>query len=142
VLWQAPTRKQVSLYGAVSIGTGRLVTMGASPFNAETFQAFLKRLLPRRRKRRKMVILLDNARYHHARILRDWLWKRRKIVQLLFLPPYSPQLNPIERIWKLTRRLCTHNKYFQTLDDLIRTIESQLTTWEKPNNTLCRLCAI
>jgi len=89
-----------------------------------------------------MVILLDNARYHHARILRDWLWKRRKIVQLLFLPPYSPQLNPIERIWKLTRRLCTHNKYFQTLDDLIRTIETQVTTWEKPNNTLCRLCAI
>jgi transposase len=89
-----------------------------------------------------MVILLDNARYHHARILRDWLWKQRKIVQLLFLPPYSPQLNPIERVWKLARRLCTHNKYFPTLDDLRRIVESQVTHWAKPNKTLCRLCAI
>jgi transposase len=102
----APTRKQVSLYGAVSIDTGKLVTMQASPFNAETFQAFLERLLRMRRKKRKMIIILDNARYHHARILKDWLWKRRKILQLLFLPPYSPQLNPIERVWKLGRRSC------------------------------------
>jgi transposase len=142
VLLHAPTRKQVSLYGAVSIDTGKLVTMQASPFNADTFQAFLERLLRMRRKKRKMIIILDNARYHQARILKDWLWKRRKILQLLFLPPYSPQLNPIERVWKLGRRSCTHNKYFQRLDDLSKTIESYFALWVKPNKILCRLCAI
>ena len=35
-----------------------------------------------------------------------------------FLPPYSPDLNPIERVWKLTRRLCLHNVYFPKLDQV------------------------
>jgi len=118
------------------------MTLCTSPFNAETFQAFLKRLLRRRRKGRKMVLLLDNARYHHACMLRDWLWRRRKILQLLFLPPYSPELNPIERVWKLMRRSCTHNKYFPTLDDLLRTVQAQVALWAKPNDMLRRLCAI
>jgi transposase len=56
-----------------------------------------------------MVVVLDNARWHHARALRPWLSKHRRVLRLDFLPPYSPDLNPVERVWKLTRRLCTHN---------------------------------
>jgi transposase len=89
-----------------------------------------------------MVIILDNSRYHHARSLQSWLWEHRKVLRLDFLPPYSPQLNPIERVWKLTRKLCVHNRYFPTLQDLIFTIEQQYKLWVKPNHTLHRLCAI
>jgi transposase len=39
---------------------------------------------------------------------------------LLFLPPYSPQLAPIERVWKLTRRLAMHNHYFATLVEVLK----------------------
>jgi len=53
--------------------------------------------------------ILDNSRYHHAILLKPWLEKHQEEIQLDFLPPYSPKLNPIERVWKLTRRLCTHN---------------------------------
>jgi transposase len=58
------------------------------------------------------------------------------------LPPYSPELNPIERIWKLTRRLCLHNRYFSQLDEVTRAVETEFANWIKPNNTLRRLCAI
>ena len=59
-----------------------------------------------------------------------------------FLPPYSPQLNPAERVWKLTRRSCTHNRHFAFLDDLVTAVESQFDAWAQPNDVLRRLCAI
>jgi transposase len=64
------------------------------------------------------------------------------IIVLDFLPPYSPDLNPIERVWKLTRRLCTHNRYFPKLGDLIATVFERFRLWRKPNLTLHQLCAI
>ena len=51
--------------------------------------------------------VLGNARYHHARALCPCLHRHRQQLTLLFLPPYSPELNPIERVWKLARRLAT-----------------------------------
>jgi transposase len=59
-----------------------------------------------------MVLVLDNARYHHAVLLKPLLRKHRAILTLLFLPPYSSQLAPVERVWKLARRMATHNRFF------------------------------
>jgi DDE superfamily endonuclease len=42
-----------------------------------------------------------------------------------YLPPYSPELNPIERVWKLTRRQCLHNRYFPVLDVVVAAVETQ-----------------
>jgi len=58
-----------------------------------------------------------------------------------FLPPHIPQLNPAERVRKLARRMCTHNRHFALLDDLVAAIESQFRTWTQPNGVLRRLCA-
>jgi transposase len=44
-----------------------------------------------------MIIVLDNAAYHHARSLRPLPQKHRRHLGLFFLPPYSPQLSTIER---------------------------------------------
>ena len=89
-----------------------------------------------------MVVVADNARWHHAKALEPWLRQHRIALRLDFLPPYSPELNHIERVWKLTRRLCTHNQYFEKLEELIDTVEDQMQLWTKPNETLRRLCAI
>jgi transposase len=64
------------------------------------------------------------------------------VLRLLFLPPYSPQLAPIERVWKLARRLATHNRYFATLDELIATVTTRFEAWHQPNEQLRRLCGI
>jgi transposase len=142
VVLHAPTRKQMGILGAVCPADGRMVTMQAKTFDAASFQVFLGRLLRRRRRGQKLIVVLDNARWHHAKGLRPWLNKYRHVLQLDFLPPYSPDLNPIERVWKLTRRLCTHNTYFPTIEDLIAAVQSQLAKWFQPNFQLHKLCAI
>jgi transposase len=88
------------------------------------------------------VVILDNAKYHHAKVLRPFLEMHRDLLALEFLPSYSPQLNPIERVWKLTRKLCTHNTYFDKIEHLIDAVTRQLSSWVTPNETLRRLCCV
>jgi transposase len=142
VVLLAPTRKSVSLFGAVNVNDGRFVTRFEKQFDAMTFKAFLIQLLRHRKKGKRIVVMLDNARYHHAKILRDFLRKNRKVLRLEFLPAYSPELNPIERVWKLTRRICTHNVYFQKIEQVIVSVTKQHDVWKKPNESLRRLCCI
>lgn len=141
VVLHAPTRKSVALFGAVNVKTGVLVNMLAPQFDAVTFELFLQKLLRhRRRSCRKTIVVLDNARYHHACLLEPFLQQHRTVLRLDFLPPYSPDLNPVERVWKLLRKLATHNCYFATLPELISAVTQQMVQFEKPNQTLVALC--
>jgi len=142
VVLHAPTRKSIACFGAVQVRTGRLVIVFSPVFDAATFECFLHQLLRHRSARRTMHLVLDNARYHHARVLQPYLEQHRRHLVLDYLPPYSPQLNPIERVWKLTRRLCTHNRHFPTLDLLIDAVETRFDLWQEPNATLRTLCGI
>jgi transposase len=142
IVLHAPTRKSIACFGAVQLRTGRLVNAFSDVFDAATFECFLRMLLRHRSAGRTMHLILDNARYHHARLLGPYLEQRRATLALDYLPPYSPQLNPIERVWKLSRRLCTHNQHFPTLDLLIESVDCQFEKWEKPNHTLRKLCGI
>ena len=142
VALHAPTRKSVACFGAVSLQTGKLVFSFSPNFDAQTFEVFLKKLLRARSRGRRMVVVLDNARYHHAKLLAPLLYKYRRVLTLLFLPPYSPQLAPVERVWKLTRRLATHNQYFATLGEILAAVERCLRKWTRPNPILRRLCGI
>lgn len=142
ILLHAPTRKSVACFGAVSLSTGKFVRAMCRVFNAETFQDFFKKLLRHRSRGKRMVIVLDNARYHHAVLLAPFLRKYRNVLRLLFLPPYNPQLAPIERVWKLTRRIATHNRYFATLAEVFDAIETCFNRWLNPNTVLRRLCGI
>jgi transposase len=90
VILHAPTRKSVAFFGAVRPRDGLLVTQRADTFNAETFQIFLSKLIHRKRQGRKMFIVTDNARWHHAKALAPWLHRHHKSLRLDFLPPYSP----------------------------------------------------
>lgn len=144
VLLHAPTRKSVGYFDAVRLRDGRFVFRPERDrFNAVTFLGFLRDL--RRvsmRCGRRVVVITDNARYHHSRLHKLWREQQAPGFVLDFLPPYSPELNPIERVWKLTRRLCIHNRYFAKLEEVIMAVEAQFDTWTKRNEVLRRLCAI
>ncbi len=142
ILLHAPTRKTVALFGAVQPGAGQVVTRFEPRFNAATFAAFLRQLLRHRARGRRLVAILDTAAYHYARALHPFLATHREVLRLEFLPPYSPKLNPIERLWKLTRRLCTHNRDFPKLDELVEAVANQMRAWRYPNPVLHRLCGI
>jgi transposase len=142
ILLHAPTRKSVACFGAVNLDTGRLVTAFEPKFNAVSFENFLKLLLKHRPRNKRLVVILDNAKYHHARALRSFLHRYRNQLTLLFLPPYSPELSPIERVWKLVRWLATHNRHFASLDDVLNAVRERFGIWARPNRQLARLCAI
>lgn len=144
VCLHAPTRKSISFFGAVRLRDGKLVTSRPEGmFDARTCWDFLRQLERQsRRAGREVVVISDNARYHHACLHTAWRDEVADHFRLSFLPPYSPELNPIERVWKLIRRCCLHNQYFPTLDDVVAAIAPRLNAWSRPNPTLRRLCSI
>jgi transposase len=93
----------------------------------EAFAAHLQhvgRMYPAQTHRR-VVLLIDNAPWHAGEPIRQALADNPHL-ELKRLPSYSPQLNPIERFWKVLRRRATHNRLFDTLADLRRSIRSSL----------------
>ena len=144
VLPHHPSRHHIGYFGAVRLRDGRFFfRREPDKFNAVTCGQFLEALRATSgRTAQRVVVITDNARYHHARIHKEWRQQCAQRFALDFLPPYSPELNPIERVWKLTRRLCLHNRYFPQLDEVILAVETQFANWTKPNNTLRRLCAL
>ena len=139
-----PTRKSVKYFGAVRLRDGKLVFQRVeSAFNGDTFLAFLKKLRQAScHSGRRVVVTLDNVSYHHARSHKQWRHQAEPRFALQFLPPYSPELNVIERAWKLTRRLATHNQYFPTLNAMVLAVEEVFISWQHGNETLRRLCAM
>lgn len=86
--------------------------------------------------------MIDNARYHHAKLHKTWREEVSNGFRLEFLPPYSPELNPIERVWKLTRRKRLHNQFFPSLNSLMEATESLFDSWASGSEDLQRLCHI
>jgi transposase len=79
---------------------------------------------------------------HHAKLHHPWRQAHEGQFQLDYLPSYSPELNPIERVWKLSRKLCIHDVYFSNLEAVITAVEAQFVQWTQGNETLRRLCSI
>ena len=144
VLLHHPTRRSVGYFGAVRLRDGKLVfRREPDRFNAHTFHEFLKQLWRSSwQSGRPVVVIVDNAKYHHAKLHRGWRENHAGRFVLDFLPPYSPELNPCERVWKLVRRLCVHNTYFPSLENVTAAVEAQFSAWSSGSDTLRRLCAV
>jgi len=144
VVLHHPGRQSVGYFGAVRLRDGKLAFRREEQrFNAVTFWEFMRYLRHLSSKSgHRVVAIADNARYHHAVLHQDWRQQCAQRFALDFLPPYSPELNPIERLWKLVRRLCLHNRYFPTLEAVIDAVEPQFIRWVQGHETVRRLCAI
>ena len=91
---------------------------------------------------KKIVLILDNASSHKSHKVLDFIKKHKEKIELVFLPPYSPELNPIERVWKNLRYRVTHNIYFESIQKLEKAIMKYLKDHAKPNERLMSLCCI
>jgi transposase len=144
IVYHHPTRKSVGYFAAVRLRDGEfLFRRETGRFNGESFWEFLKVFHDASPVAgRRVLAISDNAQYHRSRLHLPWRLQQAPQFGLDFLPPYSPELNPIERVWKLTRRLCLHNRYFGVLEGVFEAVEKQFAEWSKPNDCLRRLCAI
>ena len=64
---------------------------------------------------RLIHVFVDNASYHHANVVKEWLATAERKIVLRFLPPYCPHLDPIERLWGLMHENITHNRDYKSL---------------------------
>lgn len=111
-------RKTAHVYGVISLEKRpRFLYLFAEVFNAQTFLGFLKDVV-RRCRRRKMFLVIDNGPCHNLDANgRAWLAKNQHRIELFRLPPYSPEYNPIEGVWKATKKRTTHNRFYRTTAD-------------------------
>lgn len=125
VRYYVPTygqRNTRHVYGAVSISCACFSYHFADVCNTSTHQEFLEMLI-RKFYPRRIFLIEDNAKYHKNSDM--WLWfdAHRKEIEPWFLPPYSPEFNPMELLWGYTRREGTHNKFFSNVDKLIDSLK-------------------
>ena len=90
-------------------------------FNALSYLRFIKRIV-RCNPDKKVFLIADNARYHHAKLVKEWVDANKEKIEVFYLPAYSPEFNAVEHIWRMTKRKATHNRHFATLDLLHRKI--------------------
>lgn len=103
-------RKRFSVLGAINAVSKELVMVTeASYVDSMTVCNLLKELAIRYYDRH-IVIVLDNARYQRCRLVQQTA--ERLHIQLLFLPPYSPNLNLIERLWKFVKKKVLYNQFY------------------------------
>ena len=113
-----PVRRSIKVMGAVRIGANpQWHSRFVKVFNAETFIEFLDQLV-RYYRGTKIHLITDNAPYHKSPEVHDWLKGKEHLIELHFLPAYSPKLNAAEYVWRKTKRAITHNKFFSRLQDL------------------------
>ncbi|MFB5166085.1 transposase [Parageobacillus toebii] len=73
-----------------------------------------------------VLLVLDNARIHHAKQVQEFLRKHEEQIMFFFLPPYSPHLNPIERLWKWLKESGIANRFHKDLHAIEQSVKSFL----------------
>jgi transposase len=104
----------VYLYAAVEPATGESVALLAPNVDAGTFNVFLRMVAKELKPREHAVLILDGAGWHKSKQLR-----MPDNVTCLLLPPYSPELNPVENLWHYLRSHYLSNRAYRDYDDLL-----------------------
>ncbi len=104
-------RSRINFNGAYDLENQEVIIREDERINAQSTILLLEQML-KHQPEGLLYIVLDNARYYRANLVKEFLEQNIRI-KLLFLPPYSPNLNTIERLWKFFKKKITYNKYYE-----------------------------
>jgi transposase len=139
---KAPSgRKRLNVLGALNAVTHELITVTNDTYiNAQSVCDLLWRIA-RLNIGVPITLVLDNARYQKCKIV--WELAESLDIELLYLPPYSPNLNLIERLWKFVKKQCLYSKYYAEFKDFKKAITDCLnqtdTTYKQELDSLLTL---
>ena len=111
---QTSGRQRINIHGAIDLETGQTRMIEALTIDAASTIRLLQSIEALYPMLALIHVFLDNARYHHAKLVQEWLALPGRRIKLHFIPTYCPHLNPIERLWGLMHRNVTHNKCYAT----------------------------
>jgi len=104
-------RQRININGAYDLENQKVVIKEDERINAQSTIALLEQM-NKEQPLGLLYIILDNARYYRCKLVQEFLEKNPRI-QFVFLPPYSPNLNIIERLWKFFKKNITYNEYYE-----------------------------
>lgn len=119
------TQEYTYAYAAVSPVDGVLDTLILPSVNGSCMEIFLKEV-SERHPQENILMVLDGAGWHKNQAI-----PLPSNLMLLFLPPYSPELNPVEHLWDDLREKSFHNRVFDSIDALENHLEQELAAFEK-----------
>ena len=112
----------LSLHAALNLENFHCPLVEAERIDAASTIALLAKLEASNPGKRRIHVIADNARYHHARVVRQWLERPDCRITLVFLPAHAPHLNAIERLWAVMHREVTHNKFHASFSHFVEAI--------------------
>jgi transposase len=117
-------RQRFNVLGALCATTHHLVTVCNTEYVNSQSVCELLRKIAALESTVPVTLVLDNARYQRCKLVQDLAALLG--IELLFLPPYSPNLNLIERLWKFTKKKALYSKYYETFADFCNAITEVL----------------
>lgn len=131
-------RKGYKVFGAIEYGSGRLFYQGIEGrFNSESYHGFLQMLMEQTTQH--LFLIHDGARYHTSAATQAFLAAHRDRITVEPLPSYSPDYNPIEYLWKKTKKRATHNQYFKEFAALTMSVDKALAYFATHPDTVLGL---
>ncbi len=113
--------KRKHIIGAIDIKDMSVVSTDNPKVNGDYIIEFLKKLEEENSDKEKIYLICDNAGYHKSKKVKEYLVGKK--IELIFLPPYSPNLNPIERLWKFMHRIVTNNKFYLNFERFAESLD-------------------
>lgn len=108
-------RSRLNLSGMIDVISHKVIIQNDEMLNADSIISFFKKIEDEYPDKSKIHLFCDNAKYYKNKKIKEFL-KTSKI-KLHFLPSYSPNLNPIERLWKFMKEKVIYNTYYQEFED-------------------------
>ena len=122
-------RQRLNINGAIDIETLQPVTGFYDTINAQSTIDLFSKIEAKHPDADKIYIIIDNARYYRSLLLKEYTEKTR--IKLIFLPPYSPNLNLIERYWKFFKKKILYNHYYETFAEFKQACKNFFRTRKK-----------
>ncbi len=115
-------RKRVNIHGALCLENFDCPFVEVGTVDRDSTIALFERLEVRNKDKRVIHVILDNAPYHHAVKVQEWLSRPDCRIKIIWLPSYAPHLNSIERLWGIMHKYVTHNKFHKKYNDFAEAI--------------------
>ncbi len=131
-------RKGYKVFGLIDYFTGKFLAKGhEGKLNAETYQSFLKDVMSQTRKH--IILIQDNVPYHTCPDMQAFFYDYKDRISVFQLPVYSPDFNPIEKLWKKVKEKGIHLCYFPTFDDLKTKVNEMLDLFKNAKSEVLSL---
>ncbi len=126
-------RERININGVYSPISQDIVVSSSKKLDAVSIVNFIKRLEKKYSDKEKIYLICDNARYYKSKLLREYLPYSK--IEMLYLPSYSPNLNLIERLWKLMKKKILYNRYHESYqsfcNSLLNFLRKKSNKWKR-----------